>query len=114
MSEESEKEPKKESKLIPVSHRQSKNFISDFASSVSVTISTDAELYFLTFSSEVVTVTTEYERLPADVNFTNHGTPVDLKVEHVDIEKFIEDKARITITKESLIKLKELLARIPV
>lgn len=103
-------------KTIKLNHKPSPNFVSEFASGALLTGPTEEQMYFLTFFSECIFIENETGKL-AEYNTKEDGAKeitFNLTVEDHDVIHFREDKARITLSRKTLLNLKDLLNRHPI
>lgn len=102
--------------VIKLTHVPSSNFISDYASGALITGPTEEDMYFLTFFAECAFIEKETGYL-IESKPDEHGNKevsFNLGVDSADIKHFREDKARIILSKKTLLSLRELLIRHPI
>lgn len=95
---------------IKLKHRQSPNFIGDYATGAIFSGPSPDGLYHLIFFSDTVEINSETLQLAessADADSTVRNYQSSFGVG--DLENFREDKARISLTHQAIIKLRDLL-----
>ncbi|WP_394809619.1 hypothetical protein [Nitrosomonas sp.] len=98
---------------IKIPHRKSPSFISDHATGAAISGPTNDGLFYLIFYSDAISINSETGHI---VEFTpeENGTTeliYKLTIDPEDLDNFREDKARIALSRQALMNLRDLLSR---